>query len=83
MFSLQSVLQISKEMYISRGIVELGLATIYTYHISIILHTHAHLDSLDPLFDFVIHEKVCLQLLLCFLHSYELHISFSCRKGKA
>jgi hypothetical protein len=44
MFSLQSVLQISKERYISRSIVELGLATIYTYHISIILHTHAHLD---------------------------------------
>jgi hypothetical protein len=44
MFSLQSVLQISKERYISRSIVELGLATIYTYYISIILHTHAYLD---------------------------------------
>jgi hypothetical protein len=45
MFSLQSLLQISKERYIL-SIVELGLATIYTYHISIILHTHAHLDMI-------------------------------------
>jgi hypothetical protein len=44
MFSLQSVLQLSREVYFQGAVLELGLATIYTYHISTIFHTHAHLD---------------------------------------
>jgi hypothetical protein len=44
MFSLQSILQLSREGCFQGVVVELGLATIYTYHISTIFNTHAHLD---------------------------------------
>jgi hypothetical protein len=42
-FAKYSLIFIKRGMFL-RSIVELRLATIYTYHISIILHTHAHLD---------------------------------------
>jgi hypothetical protein len=74
MFSLQSVLEISKERYISRSIVELGLATIYTYHISIILHTHAHLDLIVSLNSLWIH---CLTLQYMKRHAYNYYYVFS------
>jgi hypothetical protein len=42
---LQSILQfLSREVCFQGAILELGLATIYTYHISTIFHTYAHLD---------------------------------------
>jgi hypothetical protein len=44
MFSLQSILQLSREGCFQGAVVELGLAIIYTYHISTIFHIHAHLD---------------------------------------
>jgi hypothetical protein len=44
MFSLQSVLQFLSEICFQGAILELGLATIYTNHLSTIFHTHAHLD---------------------------------------
>jgi hypothetical protein len=44
MFSLQSVLQFLREICFQGAVLELGLATIYTYHLSTIFHTHAHLD---------------------------------------
>jgi hypothetical protein len=35
---------LTREVCFQGAVVELGLATIYTYHISTIFHTHAHLD---------------------------------------
>ena len=52
---------------------------------TIYIHTHAHFDLivwLNSLWirGLTLQYMYCKHALLCFLHSYELHISFSCRK---
>jgi hypothetical protein len=59
MFSLQSILQLLREGCFQGVVVELGLVTIYTYHISTIFHTHAYLDLIVWLNSLWIH---CLTL---------------------
>jgi hypothetical protein len=44
MFSCKVFFKFQKRGMFSRSIVELRLATIYTYHVSTIFHTHAQLD---------------------------------------
>jgi 23S rRNA maturation mini-RNase III len=43
-FSCKVFFKFQKRGMFSRSIVELGLATIYTYHVSTIFHTHSQLD---------------------------------------
>jgi hypothetical protein len=64
MFSLQSVLQFLREIYFQGVVLELGLSAIYTYHLSTIFHTYAHLDLIVRLNSLWIHY-LTLQYMNC------------------
>ena len=82
---LQSCFQVSKERYVFKQHSRIRLATIYIHHIHPYTCT-SWFDcmtqlSLDSRFDFTIYVlQVCSIMLF---HSYELHVSLSCRKRKA
>jgi hypothetical protein len=76
---VQKCFQVLKERYVSRSIVELGF---HHFH-HVYLHTCTSWfdcmtrSSLDLRFDFTIYA---LQVYIHCLHTYELHISLSCKK---
>jgi hypothetical protein len=75
---LQKYFQISKEKYVFKEHSRIRLATIY-------IHTHIHLDLivwLNSLWTrgLTLQYMYYKYALLCYFHSYELHISLSCRK---
>ena len=81
-FKWEIYFQASKERYVFKEHSRIRLATIYIHHI---FHTHAHLDLIVWLNSLWIRGLTLQYMyykyaLSCYHHSYELHISFSCRK---
>ena len=71
--------QVSKERYVFKEHSRIRLTTIYIHH------THAHLDLIVWLNSLwirclTLQYMYCKYALSCYHHSYELHISPSCRK---
>ena len=77
---LQSIFLVPKVRYAFKEHSRIRLATIY-------IHTHAHLDLIVWLnslwiLGLTLQYMYCKYDLSCYFHSYELHISPSCRKKR-